>query len=120
MSIGVGREHVPAALIGMAGALHPLRLQKADCLVTRNARDFEPALLPVFQPVEFLGTFLDTEKRREGDVMSVTQPVTDLRGGETKRSLPDSINTITNDGLGGWKCYFCLVGRRALFFCVFR
>jgi predicted nucleic acid-binding protein len=29
---------------------------KADCLVTRNPRDFEPALLPVFQPVEFLGT----------------------------------------------------------------
>lgn len=29
---------------------------KADCLITRNIRDFEPALLPVFQPAEFLAT----------------------------------------------------------------
>ena len=29
---------------------------KADCLVTRNVRDYQPALLPVFQPVEFLST----------------------------------------------------------------
>jgi hypothetical protein len=39
-----------------------LRLQIADCLVTPNPRDFEPALLPVFQPVEFLGTLWDSEK----------------------------------------------------------
>ena len=29
---------------------------KADCLVTRNIKDYHPALLPVMQPVEFLGT----------------------------------------------------------------
>jgi predicted nucleic acid-binding protein len=29
---------------------------KADCLITRNVKDFQPALLSVFQPVEFLGT----------------------------------------------------------------
>jgi predicted nucleic acid-binding protein len=29
---------------------------KADCLVTRNAKDYQPALLPVVQPVDFLGT----------------------------------------------------------------
>jgi len=29
---------------------------KADCLVTRNARDYQPALLPVMQPVDFLST----------------------------------------------------------------
>jgi len=29
---------------------------KADCLVTRNVKDYQPALLPVLQPVEFLGT----------------------------------------------------------------
>ena len=29
---------------------------KADCLVTRNTRDYQPALLPVMQPVDFLGT----------------------------------------------------------------
>jgi len=29
---------------------------KADCLVTRNTKDYQPALLPVLQPVEFLGT----------------------------------------------------------------
>ena len=29
---------------------------KADCLVTRNAKDYQPALLPVMAPVDFLGT----------------------------------------------------------------
>ena len=29
---------------------------KADCLVTRNAKDYQPALLPVMQPVDFLST----------------------------------------------------------------
>jgi predicted nucleic acid-binding protein len=29
---------------------------KVDCLVTRNVKDYRPALLPVLQPVEFLGT----------------------------------------------------------------
>jgi len=29
---------------------------KADALVTRNIKDYQPALLPVLQPVEFLGT----------------------------------------------------------------
>jgi hypothetical protein len=29
---------------------------KADCLVTRNVKDYQPALLPVMQPVDFLGT----------------------------------------------------------------
>ncbi len=29
---------------------------KADCLVTRNVKDYESALLPVMQPVDFLGT----------------------------------------------------------------
>jgi predicted nucleic acid-binding protein len=29
---------------------------KADCLITRNARDYQPALVPVVQPVEFLAT----------------------------------------------------------------
>jgi predicted nucleic acid-binding protein len=27
---------------------------KADCLVTRNVKDYQPALLPVLQPVDFL------------------------------------------------------------------
>lgn len=27
---------------------------KADCLVTRNVKDFQPGLVPVLQPVEFL------------------------------------------------------------------
>ena len=29
---------------------------KADCLITRNSRDYQPALLPVFQPVDLLNT----------------------------------------------------------------
>ncbi len=29
---------------------------KMDCLVTRNIKDYQPALLPVMQPVDFLGT----------------------------------------------------------------
>jgi predicted nucleic acid-binding protein len=29
---------------------------KADCLVTRNVKDYQPALLPIMQPVDFLGT----------------------------------------------------------------
>jgi predicted nucleic acid-binding protein len=29
---------------------------KVDCLVTRNVKDYRPALLHVLQPVEFLGT----------------------------------------------------------------
>ena len=29
---------------------------KADYLVTRNLKDYQPALLPVMQPVDFLGT----------------------------------------------------------------
>jgi hypothetical protein len=29
---------------------------KADCLVTRNTRDYQPALLPAMQPVDFLGS----------------------------------------------------------------
>lgn len=29
---------------------------KADCLITRNVKDYQPALLPVLQPVDFLGT----------------------------------------------------------------
>ena len=29
---------------------------KADCLVTRNEKDFQPALLPVMKPVDFLNT----------------------------------------------------------------
>jgi predicted nucleic acid-binding protein len=29
---------------------------KAVCLVTRNAKDYQPALLPVMQPVDFLST----------------------------------------------------------------
>jgi hypothetical protein len=29
---------------------------KTDCLVTRNIKDYQPALLPVMQPVDFLGT----------------------------------------------------------------
>jgi predicted nucleic acid-binding protein len=29
---------------------------KANFLVTRNAKDYQPALLPVIQPVDFLGT----------------------------------------------------------------
>jgi predicted nucleic acid-binding protein len=29
---------------------------KADVLVTRNVKDYQPALLPVMQPVDFLGT----------------------------------------------------------------
>ena len=29
---------------------------RADYLITRNVRDYQPALLPVLQPVDFLGT----------------------------------------------------------------
>ena len=29
---------------------------KADCLITRNGKDYQPALLPILQPVEFLAT----------------------------------------------------------------
>lgn len=29
---------------------------KVDCLVTRNIKDYQVALLPVMQPVDFLGT----------------------------------------------------------------
>jgi predicted nucleic acid-binding protein len=29
---------------------------KVDYLITRNEKDFQPALLPVLQPVDFLGT----------------------------------------------------------------
>ncbi len=29
---------------------------KADCLITRNVKDYQPALLTVLQPVEFLAT----------------------------------------------------------------
>ena len=29
---------------------------KADCLVTRNLKDYQPALLPVMQPVDLLAT----------------------------------------------------------------
>jgi predicted nucleic acid-binding protein len=29
---------------------------KADCLATRNPKDYQPSLLPVMQPVDFLGT----------------------------------------------------------------
>lgn len=29
---------------------------KADCLITRNVKDYQPALLPVLQPVDFLAT----------------------------------------------------------------
>lgn len=29
---------------------------KADCLITRNVKDFQPALLSVLQPVDFLAT----------------------------------------------------------------
>ena len=29
---------------------------KTDCLVTRNVKDYQPTLLPVMQPVDFLGT----------------------------------------------------------------
>jgi predicted nucleic acid-binding protein len=29
---------------------------QADYLITRNVKDYEPALLPVIQPVDFLGT----------------------------------------------------------------
>ena len=29
---------------------------RADCLITRNAKDYQPALLPIVQPVDFLGT----------------------------------------------------------------
>ncbi len=29
---------------------------KMDCLVTHNVKDYEPALLPVMQPVDFLAT----------------------------------------------------------------
>lgn len=39
-----------------------LRLQNADCPLTRNPRDFEPALLHVFRLVEFPGTIIGGEK----------------------------------------------------------
>jgi predicted nucleic acid-binding protein len=29
---------------------------KVDCLITRNVKDYQPALLSVLQPVDFLGT----------------------------------------------------------------
>lgn len=29
---------------------------KMDCIITRNTKDYKPALLPVMQPVDFLGT----------------------------------------------------------------
>jgi hypothetical protein len=29
---------------------------RVDCLITRNIKDYQPALLPVIQPVDFLGT----------------------------------------------------------------
>lgn len=29
---------------------------KADCLVTRNPKDFQPSLLPIMQPVDFLSS----------------------------------------------------------------
>ena len=29
---------------------------KSDCLVTRNVKDYQPVLLPVLKPVDFLGT----------------------------------------------------------------
>ena len=29
---------------------------KADCLITRNIKDYQPALLPVMAPVDFLST----------------------------------------------------------------
>ncbi|PKP34685.1 MAG: hypothetical protein CVT98_10640 [Bacteroidetes bacterium HGW-Bacteroidetes-15] len=29
---------------------------KADCLVTRNPKDFQPSLLPVMQPVDYLSS----------------------------------------------------------------
>jgi predicted nucleic acid-binding protein len=29
---------------------------KVDCLITRNTKDYQAALLPVMQPVDFLGT----------------------------------------------------------------
>jgi len=29
---------------------------KVDCLVTRNVKDYQPSLLPVMQPVDFLAT----------------------------------------------------------------
>jgi predicted nucleic acid-binding protein len=29
---------------------------KVDCLVTRNVKDYQPTLLPVMQPVDFLAT----------------------------------------------------------------
>lgn len=29
---------------------------KVDCLITRNVKDYEPTLLPVMQPVDFLST----------------------------------------------------------------
>ena len=29
---------------------------KVDCLITRNVKDYQPALLPVMQPVDFLET----------------------------------------------------------------
>ena len=31
---------------------------KVDCLVTRNGKDYQPALLPVVKPVDFLGTLV--------------------------------------------------------------
>jgi predicted nucleic acid-binding protein len=31
---------------------------KVDCLVTRNVKDYQPALLPVVKPVDFLGTLV--------------------------------------------------------------
>ena len=29
---------------------------KLDCIITRKVKDYQPALLPVMQPVDFLGT----------------------------------------------------------------
>jgi hypothetical protein len=31
---------------------------KVDCLITRNIKDYATALLPVMQPVDFLGALL--------------------------------------------------------------
>jgi predicted nucleic acid-binding protein len=31
---------------------------KVDCLVTRNVKDYQPALLPVVKPVDFLSTLV--------------------------------------------------------------
>jgi predicted nucleic acid-binding protein len=30
--------------------------QKVDCIITRNVKDYQPALLPVMQPIDFIET----------------------------------------------------------------